>query len=128
MKVFEFINAINDTKVDLFADPQAKKDYNAFIVNRGLSYFPDTIFYSNEMNKFNQLDVDMQFDFLLNSIPKKKRFSKWNKKETSTEDLFLIMQMYKYNYVKALDALRILNAEQLSIIRKRFTKGGKNDN
>ena len=88
MKVFEFINAINDTKVDLFADPQAKKDYNAFIVNRGLSYFPDTIFYSNEMNKFNQLDVDMQFDFLLNSIPKKKRLVNGIKKKLPLKIFF----------------------------------------
>ena len=76
MSPFDFLNAINDTKVDLFTDPQADKDYNAFLINRGLSYFPDTIFYANEMNKSDHIDKKMQFDFLMNSITKRKRFSK----------------------------------------------------
>jgi hypothetical protein len=75
MSPFDFINAINFTKENLFNDPQAKKDYAAFIVNRGLSYFPDTVMYANEMNRFPSTPEEWQFSYFLNSIAKKKRFS-----------------------------------------------------
>jgi len=82
MTPFDFLNSINDTKIDLFKDPQAIKDYKAFMVNRGLSYFADTIMYANEMNRYYDLDNEMQFDFLLHSVPKKRRFSKWVKRRS----------------------------------------------
>ncbi len=81
MSPFDFLNSINDTKKDLFEDPQAEKDYNAFLVNRGLSYFPDTILFANEMNIKRDTPKQWQFDFLRLAIPKKKRFSKWHKKK-----------------------------------------------
>jgi hypothetical protein len=123
---FDFISAINFTKKDLFEDdPQAKKDYNAFIVNRGLSYFPDTILYANEMNRNNHLDKDCQFSFLLNSISKKKRFSKWAKKDPASDDLELIKEYYKYSDEKATEALSVLSVEQLSLIKEKLYKGGR---
>ena len=83
---FDFLNAINFTKEDMFQDPQSNKDYNAFLVNRGLSYFHDTIFYANEMNRNSHLSKEQQFSFLIYSVSKKKRFSKWAK-EPLLEDL-----------------------------------------
>ena len=79
MSPFDFLNAINTSKENLFeSDPQAGKDYKPFLINRGLSYFPDTIFYANQMNQHPSLDKDMQFFFFLNIISRKKRFSKWS--------------------------------------------------
>ena len=127
MSPFDFLNAINMTKEDLFVDPLAEKDYNAFIINRGLSYFPDTLFYANEMNKNGTVSKKMQFDFLMNSIPKRKRFSKWHKKEVSTEQLKAIMGYYKYSEERALEALSILSDEKITIIENKMNKGGRND-
>lgn len=126
MNAFDFLTAINQTKEDLFKDPQAVKDYNSFIVNRGLSYFPDTIIYVNEMNKYNQLDFDMQFTFLNSAITKKKRFSKWHKKDKSTDVLNAIKEMYKYSDAKASEVLDILTPEQHNIILNKVNKGGRN--
>ena len=125
MSPFDFLNSINETKVDLFTDPQAEKDYSSFMINRGLSYFPDTVFYANEMNQHAELPKKMQFDFLMNSIPKRKRFSKWHKKEASTEQLIAIMACYKYNEERALEVLSILSNEQIKIIEEKMNKGGK---
>jgi hypothetical protein len=125
MTPFDFINSINFEKKNLFEDPQAKKDYNAFIVNRGLSYFPDTVLYANEMNRNHHIDKDCQFFFLLNSISKKKRFSKWAKKEANTESLTLVMEYYKYSSERAKEALSVLTDEQLVMIKEKLYKGGK---
>lgn len=126
MSPFDFINAINLTKKDLFAeDPMAKKDYTPFIVNRGLSYFPDTVLYANEMNRNSGIPEDWQFFFLLNSIPKKKRFSKWHKKDVETESFRLVKEYFGYSDAKANEALSILSENQLTMIKEKLYKGGK---
>lgn len=126
MSPFDFINAINFTKENLFdKDPLANKDYNAFIVNRGLSYFVDTIMYANEMNRLHQTPKEWQFQFLLNSISQKKRFSKWNKKEAESKQLALVKEYFGYSNEKAKVAMTILSDEQLKQIEEQLYKGGR---
>lgn len=117
---FDFINAINNkTKTDLDTN-----QYNPFIVNRGLSYFKDTVLYANEMNGRSHLDKDMQYSFLLNTISKARRFSKWAKQEPISTDLDLVMVYYKVNRIRALEILNILNSEQLNTIKEKSYVGG----
>lgn len=126
MSPFDFINAINETKKNLFEDPQAAKDYAPYIVNRGLSYFSDTVLYANEMNKHPQLDKDQQFSFFLNIIPRKKRFSgKWSKKDETTENIKLVKEYFGYSSERAKDALSILSDQDLMMIKEKLYKGGK---
>jgi len=125
MTPFDFINAINFTKQNLFEDAQAKKDYVPFIVNRGLSYFPDTVLYANEMNRNFGIDEDWQFFFLLNSISKKKRFSKWAKKEAETESVLLVKEYYGYSTKRAQEVLGVLSEDQLVMIKEKLYRGGK---
>lgn len=125
MNVWDFVNAINYSKDNLFEDPQAEKDYIPFIVHRALSYFPETLFYSNEMNSRPHLSKKMQFDFLCASIPKKKRFSKWAKKEIVTEDVEAVCQYYKYSHAKAVEVLSLLTKDQIGNIKEQLYKGGK---
>ena len=126
MSPFDFLNAINSTKENLFEkDPQAGKDYKPFLINRGLSYFPDTVFYANQMNQHPGLDKDMQFFFFLNIISRKKRFSKWSKKDASTESLDLVKEYYGYSSENANEALKMLSEENLIMIKEKLYKGGK---
>ena len=125
MNPFDFLNSINDNKQDLFADPQAEKDYNPFMVNRGLSYFPDTILYANEMNRNFDTPKEWQFQFLRLSIPKKKRFSKWHKKDNTTDLIKLIMRHYKYSEKRAYEVINILSPTQIEEIRASYETGGR---
>lgn len=125
MTPFDFINAITQTKENLFVDPQAKKDYNAFTVNRGLSQYADTILYANEMNRMFHLDKDMQFLYLLNTITKKKRFGKWAKKEKDSKSFLLVKEYFQYSDEKARQALNILTDDDLAIIEQKLYKGGQ---
>ena len=130
MNPFDFVNAINKSKKDLMTggedDEQAEKDYVPFVVNRSLSYFPDTLMYMNEINQYPDLDKKLQFHFLLNSIRPGKRFSKWVKKEDSV-NLLAVMQYYGYGVDKAKQALPLLSNEQLSIIKTIITSGVEHD-
>ena len=125
MTPFDFLNAINESKKDLIKeDPTNEKEYSAWMVNRGLSYFPDTVMYANEMNQRHQISNKWQFQFLLNSIPKKKRFSKWFKREEE-KHLKLVMDCYGYSSEKAKQVLTILTPEQLKTIEEKQYTGGR---
>ena len=127
MNPFDFLKAINETKEDLFVDPQAEKDYSAYMINRGLSFFPDTILYSNMMNRYSHIPKRAQFLFLINNIVKKKRFSQWYKKDKETESLAMVMEYFGYSAEKAKEALKILSGDQLIIIKEKQQQGGRND-
>jgi hypothetical protein len=120
MNPFALISSISNTKLDILEN---EKDYNAFMVNRGLSYFPDTVIYANEMNKFHHLDSRLQYTFLINIIRKRNRFSKWNKSDES-EDINAIKEYYGYSNEKARDVLPLLSNENLKIIKGRINHGG----
>ena len=119
MKLGDFLTAINYTKESLFdtEDEMVQKDYVPYIINRCLSYFPDTILHANEMNKFNHLEKRLQFDYLKHAIRKRKRYSKWLKDETS-KDLDLIKRSFNYSNRKAKEALSILSEEDIENIKK----------
>jgi hypothetical protein len=126
MSFFDFLNAINDSKKDLIKeDPLTEKDYVPFMINRGLSYFPDTIMFANEMNSHASIPKDWQFAFYLNGVNKKKRFSKWHKKDQNSENLKLVMREYNYSSEKAAVALELLTDENLKELRLKYVEGGR---
>jgi hypothetical protein len=122
---FDFTNSINDTKQNLMGDCEiAEKKYSSFMVNRGLSYFPDTVFMANEMNRYHHLDGKLQYSFLINIVRKRKRFSKWNK-ATNINYIDAIKTYFGYNNTKALQVLTLLTNEQLAEIHNKVNKGGR---
>jgi hypothetical protein len=121
----DWLNSINHEKNNLLdEDPQLESEYPPYIVNRCLSGFIDTLMYANQMNICNNIDKKMQYDFLINTIRPKKRFSPWLKKEKEN-DLQLVKSYYGYSNEKARVALKVLTDEQLKIIKSKLDKGGK---
>ncbi len=120
MELKDWLNSINFTKEDL---SESIQDYSPYIINRCLSGNIDCVMYSNEMNKYHQLDKDMQYSFYLNSLRKKKRFSPWLRKDKVT-DLEYVKSYYGYSNEKAFQALKILTKEQLNFIKQRLDIGG----
>ena len=124
MNPFDYLKAINETKKDIMVDDIAEREYNPFIINRGLSFFKDTILYANEMNRYHHLDHRVQFDFFINIIRKKKRWSKWIK-ASDVDNLELIKEYYGYSNEKAKSALSLMSNEQIEQLKQRIYKGGK---
>lgn len=121
---FEYVNAINNTKKDIMIDDIAERGYNSFMVNRSLSYFNDTVLYANEMNIHHNIDNRLQFDFLINMVRKRKRFSKWEK-VASESDVEVVKEYYGYNNEKARSALSLLTRENINELKKKVYKGGR---
>ena len=124
MNPFEYVKAINNTKKDIMVDDIAEKEYNAFMVNRSLSNFRDTVLYANLMNVYHHLDARLQFDFFINTIKKKNRFSKWLK-PIKYENLEVIKEYYGYSNEKAKSVLSLLDNNQIEELKKRIYKGGR---
>ena len=121
---FEFLNDINYGKKYIMVDDLVEKDYNSFMVNRGLSYFNDTVLMANEMNINYHLDSRLQFDFLINIIRKRKRFSKWLKPQLEN-DVEVVKEYYGYSNEKARQVLPLLSSEQIHGLKKKVSQGGK---
>ena len=121
----DYLPAINHTKKNLMNsdDVMWEKKYPAFMVNKILSGFSDTIMLTNEMNRNHFLDRDMQFQFLLNSIRSKKRFTPYVRR-SKIKDIECVKEYYGYSNDKAKSALDILTKEQLKLIKERLYKGG----
>ena len=122
----DYLNSINVTKENLMDsdDPMWEKKYPAYVVNRCLGAFNDTIMFANELNMRHHLDAKLQYDFLLNTIRSKKRFAPWIKAE-KLEDLEYIKEYYGYSNEKAKQALSILNDGQITTIKNSLNKGGR---
>jgi len=122
----DYLYSINQSKKNILDDdPSAVKKYPPYVVNRCLSSFTDTVLYANEMNKNSHLPNKMQYDFFLNSVKPRKRFSPWARKD-SIDYLDVVKEYYGYNDDKALQALRILTKNQLDKISYLLRKGGNN--
>ena len=123
----DYLNAINVSKESLLdsEDEMWEKKYAPFIVNKCVAPFPDTILLVNELNQYHHLDKKLQFDFLLNSLRTRKRYTPWLKAK-KLKNLEYVKEYYGYNNEKAKAALDILDDEQISAIKQRTNKGGKN--
>ena len=120
----DWLNSINQNKKNIMdEDPSATKEYAPYIINRCLSGHIDCLMYANEMNKFSSLDKKLQYDFFINIIRKKKRFSPWLKQE-KIKDLEIVKSYYGYSNEKAKQALRILTKKQLDFIKSKLETGG----
>ena len=118
-----WLNSINHDKQNIMTD-ENKKEYPPYIVNRCLSGFIDTVMMANEMNINHHLSPELQYQFLLNIVRTKRRFSPWLKKE-KLNDLELVKSYYGYSNEKARAALSILSDEQLNSIKLKLNRGGK---
>ena len=120
----DWLNSINFTKDNLIEqDETLKKDYPPYIINKCLSGHIDCILYANEINQYAHLDNKLQFEYYLNGIPKKKRFSKWSKK-VEDKDIEAITQYYQCNYTRAAEILLIINKKELDLLINKLQKGG----
>ena len=121
---FDYLNSINDTKKDIMIDDLDEKAYASFIINRSLSYFPDTVCIANEMNRYHHLDNKLKYSFLINIIRKRKRFSKWIKPDLDS-DIEVVKEYYGYSNEKARQVHSLLSSEQIEELRKKVNKGGR---
>lgn len=124
---FDYVNSINSGKNNMMRgtenDSLGEKEYNPWMTNLALSYFPDTVLHANLVNQYYHLENRPQYEFLINSIRPKKRFSKWVK-ATSSEDVEFVCEYYGCNKILAKEYLSLLTSEQLKVMKEQKQKGG----
>tara|TARA_B100001564_G_scaffold335032_1_gene324064 strand:+ start:41 stop:439 length:399 start_codon:yes stop_codon:yes gene_type:complete len=123
----DYLKAINVSKEPLLdsEDQMWEKKFAPFIVNKCLAPFEDTVMLVNEINQLHHLDKKLQFDFLINSLRPRKRYTPWMKAK-KLKNLEYVKEYYGYNNEKARAALDVLDDDQISAIKQKLNKGGKN--
>lgn len=125
MSPFDYVNSVSFNKKNMMRgtdnDEFAEKEYVPYLVNKSLSYFTDTILYSNEMNKHSFLDNKMQYEYLLHSIRPIKRFSKWAKKSESKQ-VMALSKYFKVNYRQAEEYMTLLDSKTVTKITAEIEK------
>lgn len=124
---FDYVSAVSHSKQNLMSgsenDELAEKDYVPYLVNKALSYHIDSVIEANTMNTYGHLDNKMQFEYLLNTLRKRKRYAKWLK-PVANSDLEAVMECYSYNRAKAEAALKCMTADDILAVHNRVYKGG----
>ena len=124
MELKDWLKSINETKTNLIDnDSTLEPKYLPYIVNRCMSGQIDTLMFANEMNISNHLDNKLQYDFLLYTLRKRKRFSPWMRKN-ELSNLSIVKEYYGYSDEKARQVLPLLTEDQLNIITRRLNTGG----
>ena len=124
MELKDWLNSLNFTKENLLDDdPHSIKEYPPYIINRCLSGHLDAVLYAQEMNKYHFLDKDLQYNFYLNILRKRKRFSPWIRKD-KVSDLDYVKRYYGYSNEKASQVMKILTPDQINYIKQRLETGG----
>ena len=120
----DWLNSINQTKKNLIdEDSSIEKDYPPYIINRCFSGHLDAVLFANEMNMYSFLPKKMQYDFFINTLRTKRRFSPWIRKDL-VDNLDCVKRYYGYSNEKAKQVLKILSKEQLDFIKSKFEIGG----
>jgi hypothetical protein len=125
---FTYVDSVSLIKKNMMRgtenDELAEKGYKPYLTNRSLSYHQDSVLYANEMNMRPQIDNKQQYEYLLNTLRKRKRFAKWKKVEPDAA-VDMIMEYFGYGRAKAEQAMRVLTDDQLTMIESALDKGGK---
>lgn len=123
MEKFNFLKAISSKKKNniMKEDPQSIGDYIPYVINKNLSQHVDCVMFVNEMNLRPYCDVELQFDYFINSLRERKR---WYEAWYVPDKFDLVKEYYGYSDAKAKIAISILSDDDLQYIKKRLYKGG----
>ena len=125
---FDYVKDIQRGKRDIIRNSEnpekAEGFYNPFIVNRALSFYPDSILHANEMNLRPGLDKLLQFDYLINTIRSMKREHAWIKKQAEDEEIANLADYLGMSPRRVTECLRVLTPDQIKELKKRTIKGG----
>jgi hypothetical protein len=123
---FDFVKSVSYDKKDLMVDEVEEKAYQPFLINRALSYHQDSVFLTNEMNVRHGVDNRLQYQFFLNTLRKRQRFSQWQKPYISKK-LDTVKEYYQISTKEAKDYVELLSDKQLRELKNRMKTGGKDD-
>ena len=123
---FDFVKSVSYTKQDLMVDEVEEKAYQPFLINKSLSYHQDSVFLTNEMNVRHGVDNRLQYQFFLNTLRKRQRFSKWQKPYVSKK-LDTVKEYYQISTREAKDYVEILSDKQIRELKNRMKTGGKDN-
>jgi len=112
---FTFIKNISESTDKTYFD-ENYQSYNQFLINRGIAFSMDCLFFAQEINKY-QVPDHAHYKYFSNVIPKRRRYIKWAKPEKN-EYVPFIQKYFEVSLDHALSYLPLLTEEACENIRR----------
>lgn len=122
--LFDWLGSITHHGQDLMTDDERERTYDAFMIRRGLAMDRTTLAEAAIMNEVHFIDNYMQYQFLLNTVVKCKRFTKWAKKPPVPDEIIAVSKYFNVNHQVAAGYLKLLNPAQIEQIQTALKGGG----
>jgi hypothetical protein len=123
--LFDFVNAISESKKNLLSDPANIKYYDTFMANLAMSQHHDTIMIANALNMFPQIPKQQHFEFLLEMVPARRRRGAWAKKLPKEKDELTVSKALGCSIKLAREHLKLLTSSQIQALEAQVFEGGK---
>lgn len=115
---FDFLNSLY--MKDYIMNDDVKGQYQAFMVNRGMSNGIDTVVHAYIMDQVgSKLPPDMQYDYYYHAVRKGKRYNSWAK-EPKYDYVDLIVDVYNVNKSHAISISNRLTPEELNQLQEWY--------
>jgi hypothetical protein len=123
---FDWLNNINGSTESIWDESTSEKEYNSFMINRGLSQFRDTVLFSQMMNEKSQyISNKMQYDFYrLGITHKKKRFAKWHKPE-KLQEIEMLSKHFGINIRVLENYVSLMSETDYATLMGSLERGGR---
>jgi hypothetical protein len=124
--LFDYVGTINNKVGVMPMDniDEFNSVYVQYVVNMAFCRYTETIMLVDELVLMNNLTNLQHFDYLFNTVPQGKRYSKWNKADKNLE-LDTIVRIYNYSYDKAKQVVDLFQPDDLEKLKERLFQGGK---
>lgn len=126
IELFDIVDNIF-LKKGLLSEEEIKTSYSPFIINRAMANHQDLIFFAEKMNENWQLSASQQYHFYYFMIDRRKRWSKWPKRDKALDDKIKILkEYYGYSTLRARETIPIIDELDLwDTIKDDLNKGGR---
>lgn len=126
VKLFDWLHSINVSKTDLMiGDVAVMKQYDPFIINRGLAQSIDTLMTADKMNSMPDVPKDIHYKYCLAAVKSKKRYAKWPKKLQVNPNIHIVAEHYNVNHEVAEMYIGLMTDTQIEEVVERASGGGR---
>jgi Bacteriophage clamp loader A subunit len=110
------LNSLNKNKTNIIRNEEIReKDYPTFVTARMMAHYPDCVLFVNDVN-VSGIQARRHFEYLLHSVTKKNRYTKYEKPKNSEYAEF-VMQMLNCSRRVAEQYLEVLSDEALNEVK-----------
>ena len=130
--LFDYVKDLSFEKKNLAKEIEEQtgkfpSEFVPYVVLKTFGNSVDTVLLANEINiRFGEIPTEIQYQFYLYGIPKRKRFNKfYSEDKERTEIIKALMKYFSWGMNESIINMKMFSKEELKEIVRRTTDEGK---